>query len=39
MKWRNDQVQQQNVPAQESQILDDPTSLETEPSQEMPEIT
>ena len=39
MKWRNDQVQQQNVPAQESQSLDDPTSLETEPSQEIPEIT
>ena len=39
MKWRNDQVQQQDVPAQESQSLDDPTSLETEPSQEIPEIT
>ena len=48
-QWRNDEVQQQDVPPQESQQqdvstqeirdLEDPTTLESEPSQETSEIT
>ncbi|KAL9963155.1 hypothetical protein ACROYT_G032330 [Oculina patagonica] len=38
MKWRND-LQPQDVPAEESQDLDDPTSPKFEPSQATPEIT
>jgi len=39
MQWRNDEVQQQDDPAQEIQDPEDPTTLEIEPSQETSEIT